>query len=71
MTYKEENNEDFINYITKELAGTKTEKNLNEAYCGESKARNNYTFFSKQQQMNNNMPKYGLNCLTVGNYLIL
>lgn len=48
MTYKEENNEDFINYITKELAGTKTEKNLNEAYCGESKARNNYTFFSKQ-----------------------
>ena len=27
-------------------AGTKTEKNLMEAFAGESQARNKYTFFS-------------------------
>ncbi len=28
------------------LKGTKTEKNLMEAFAGESKARNKYTFFA-------------------------
>ena len=28
-----------------ELKGTKTEKNLMEAFAGESQARNKYTFF--------------------------
>ncbi|OHD66399.1 MAG: rubrerythrin [Spirochaetes bacterium GWF1_41_5] len=31
----------------KELKGTKTEKNLQEAFAGESQARNKYTYFSK------------------------
>ena len=39
---------DFSKYINKELKGTKTEQNLKEAYCGESKARNNYTFFAEK-----------------------
>lgn len=43
-----ENNEDFTNFINKELAGTKTEKNLTEAFCGESQARNKYTFFAQK-----------------------
>ena len=30
----------------KELKGTKTEKNLMEAFTGESQARNKYTYFS-------------------------
>lgn len=47
-SFKGENNEDFVSFVTKELAGTKTEKNLQDAYCGESKARNNYTFFAQQ-----------------------
>ncbi len=38
----------FSNSINKDLKGTKTEKNLQDAYCGESKARNNYTFFAQQ-----------------------
>lgn len=29
----------------KELKGTKTEKNLMEAFAGESQARNKYNFF--------------------------
>lgn len=29
-----------------ELKGTKTEKNLMEAFAGESQARNKYTFFA-------------------------
>lgn len=37
---------DFATCINKELKGTKTEKNLEEAFCGESKARNKYTFFA-------------------------
>ena len=48
MNFKGDNNEDFSSYITGELAGTKTEKNLQDAYSGESKARNNYTYFAKQ-----------------------
>ena len=28
-------------------AGTKTEKNLQEAFAGESQARNKYTYFSQ------------------------
>jgi rubrerythrin len=31
---------------TKNIKGTKTEKNLNEAFAGESMARNKYTFFA-------------------------
>lgn len=30
------------------LKGTKTEKNILTAFCGESQARNRYTYFSKQ-----------------------
>ena len=48
MNYTGDSNEDFTSFITQELCGTKTEKNLKEAYCGESKARNNYTFFAQQ-----------------------
>ena len=32
----------------KELKGTKTEKNLMEAFAGESQARNKYTFYASQ-----------------------
>ena len=32
----------------KELKGTKTEKNLQEAFAGESQARNKYTYFSSK-----------------------
>lgn len=32
--------------MTKELKGTKTEKNLWEAFAGESQARNKYTYFA-------------------------
>ena len=32
----------------KELKGTKTEKNLQEAFAGESMARNKYTFFASK-----------------------
>ena len=34
----------------KELKGTKTEKNLMEAFAGESQARNKYTYFSSVAQ---------------------
>lgn len=40
--------EDFTQCFEKEIEGTKTELNLIEAFCGESKARNKYTFFAKQ-----------------------
>ena len=59
------------------LSGTKTEKNLMEAFAGESQARNKYTYFAskakkkdmsklllyskKQQIMKKNMQNYGLN----------
>lgn len=39
---------DFENALTKDIQGSKTEKNLQDAFCGESKARNNYTFFASQ-----------------------
>ena len=32
----------------KELKGTKTERNLMEAFAGESQARNKYTFFASK-----------------------
>ena len=32
----------------KELKGTKTERNLQEAFAGESQARNKYTFFASK-----------------------
>ena len=32
----------------KELKGTKTEKNLMEAFAGESMARNKYTYFASK-----------------------
>ena len=32
----------------KSLKGTKTEKNLQEAFAGESMARNKYTFFASK-----------------------
>ena len=32
----------------KELKGTKTEKNLMEAFAGESQARNKYTYFASK-----------------------
>lgn len=47
-SFEGDNNEDFVSFVTKDLAGTKTEKNLQDAYCGESKARNNYTFFAEK-----------------------
>ena len=33
----------------KELKGTKTEKNLMEAFAGESMARNKYTYFASNR----------------------
>lgn len=60
------------------LKGTKTEKNLLEAFAGESMARNKYTYYASkakkegyvqianifEQTANNekNMRNYGLNC---------
>lgn len=35
-----------------DLKGSKTEKNLQEAFAGESKARNRYTYFSSQAKKN-------------------
>ena len=32
----------------KELKGTKTEKNLQEAFAGESQARNKYTYYASK-----------------------
>lgn len=32
----------------KELKGTKTEKNLQEVFAGESQARNKYTYFASK-----------------------
>ena len=45
-----------------DLKGTKTEKNLMEAFAGESQARNKYTLYSKKQQiMKKSTLKCGLN----------
>lgn len=39
----------YFNYIRmKDLKGTKTEKNLMEAFAGESMARNKYTYFASK-----------------------
>ena len=39
----------YFNYILmKDLKGTKTEKNLMEAFAGESMARNKYTYFASK-----------------------
>ena len=35
-----------------DLKGTKTEKNLMEAFAGESQARNKYTFFASKAKVN-------------------
>lgn len=37
-----------IKTIMKDLKGTKTEKNLQEAFAGESQARNKYTYFASK-----------------------
>ena len=34
--------------IMKELKGTKTERNLQEAFAGESQARNKYTYYASK-----------------------
>ena len=60
----------------KELKGTKTERNLQEAFAGESQARNKYTYWAskakkdgyqqisrKRPTMRRNTPKCGSNCL--------
>ncbi len=39
---------DFSSCLNGELEGTKTENNLKEAFCGESKARNKYNFFAQK-----------------------
>ena len=36
------------NTIMKELKGTKTEKNLQEAFAGESQARNKYSYWASK-----------------------
>ena len=68
-----------------DLKGTKTEKNLMEAFAGESQARNKYTYFAskakvmnkqlhcfkKQQIMKKNMLRYGLNYYKVEVYNLL
>ncbi len=43
-----EDDDDFSKYITGDLKGTQTEKNLEQAFCGESEARNRYTFFAQK-----------------------
>ena len=53
-----------------ELKGTKTEKNLMEAFAGESQARNKYTFFAsmakkegyEQLAMRRSTPRSGSSC---------
>ena len=37
-----------FNEVGKSLKGTKTEKNLQEAFAGESMARNKYTYFASK-----------------------
>ena len=70
-----------------ELKGSKTEKNLMEAFAGESQARNKYTYYAskakkkdiilslpnlkKQPTMKKNTPKFGSNCCTAVKFLLL
>ena len=35
--------------VTMDLKGTKTEKNLMEAFAGESQARNKYTYYASKE----------------------
>lgn len=44
LYYQQVKEEDL--YMTNKYAGTKTEKNLREAFAGESQARNKYTYFA-------------------------
>ena len=39
---------DFLRCRAEELKGTKTEKNLQDAFAGESQARNKYTYFTSK-----------------------
>ena len=63
-----------------DLKGTKTEKNLMEAFAGESQARNKYTYYASQAKTamfkslrflkkplrtNKNTPSFGLSSCTV------
>lgn len=43
-------NDDFSKFINKSLEGSQTEKNLKEAFCGESQARNKYSFLQNRQE---------------------
>ena len=66
-----------------ELKGTKTEKNLQAAFAGESQARNKYTYYASQakkegfvqiskifeETANKNTQKSGSNCFMVNQYL--
>ena len=69
-----------------ELKGSKTEKNLMEAFAGESQARNKYTYYASQAKkvtcrylrflkqqlkMKKNTQNCGLNCSTTDKSLIL
>ena len=40
--------EDRFEELGKNIKGTKTEKNLMEAFAGESQARNKYTYFASK-----------------------
>ena len=44
LYYRQVKEEDL--HMTNKYAGTKTEKNLHEAFAGESQARNKYTYFA-------------------------
>lgn len=44
LYYQQAKEEDL--HMTNKYAGTKTEKNLREAFAGESQARNKYTYFA-------------------------
>lgn len=44
LYYQQVKEEDLL--MTNKYAGTKTEKNLREAFAGESQARNKYTYFA-------------------------
>lgn len=45
--YKQFNNQIIIKKM-KDLKGTKTERNLQEAFAGESMARNKYSYFASK-----------------------
>ena len=45
-----------------ELRGSKTEKNLWEAFAGESQARNKYTYFASKAKKEGYEPRSGSSC---------